>query len=101
SSLLPPGEGGAKRRMRVRVRIDAHPIADPHPPAGTFSRWEKDSCAERRSLPDGRRIAALSVVTSMNPETCTLGPVLLGCRSLRGNRVVHGCSVMLAVPISE
>jgi hypothetical protein len=25
--LLPSGEGGAKRRMRVRVRIDA--IADP------------------------------------------------------------------------
>jgi hypothetical protein len=41
--LLPPGEGGAKRRMRVRVRIDAAPIPNPHPPPARadLSGWER------------------------------------------------------------
>jgi hypothetical protein len=34
SSLLPSGEGGAQRRMRVRPSDHAAPMPDPHPPFG-------------------------------------------------------------------
>jgi len=48
ASLLPPGEGGAKRRMRARqllaeqlyYKLTAHALIRP---SGTFSQWEKET----------------------------------------------------------
>ena len=48
ASLLPPGEGGAKRRMRawqplakqLYYKLTAHALIRP---PGTFSQWEKET----------------------------------------------------------
>ena len=63
--LLPPGEGGAKRRKSVRVRADVDSGPNPHPPFGHL-------------LPEGEGSAAQSDRSSRKDRSCALG----GCSVL-------------------
>ena len=79
--LLPPGEGGAKRRMREGERLASkfrytlifHSLIRP---AGTFSRWEKEQLSHQRPRVQLRHFVS-------GTETALLIPRHLRQRALR------------------